>query len=62
MNTTPTLTAKPGRPPAEDEPLLGIGAAAARAGVSERALRYYQELGLIIPTGTTPGAGAARKP
>jgi MerR family transcriptional regulator, repressor of the yfmOP operon len=48
-------TAKPGRPPAEDSPLLGIGAAAARAGVSERALRYYQELGLIVPTGTTPG-------
>jgi MerR family transcriptional regulator, repressor of the yfmOP operon len=48
-------TAKPGRPTAEDGRLLGIGAAAARAGVSERALRYYQELGLIVPTGTTPG-------
>jgi DNA-binding transcriptional MerR regulator len=35
--------------------LLGIGAAAARAGVSERALRYYQQLGLIIPACTTPG-------
>jgi DNA-binding transcriptional MerR regulator len=35
--------------------LLGIGAAAARAGVSERALRYYQELGLITPCGCTPG-------
>jgi DNA-binding transcriptional MerR regulator len=50
-----TSTSKPGRPPAEDGRLLGIGAAAARAGVSERALRYYQELGLIVPTGTTPG-------
>jgi DNA-binding transcriptional MerR regulator len=35
--------------------LLGIGAAAARAGVSERALRYYQELGLLTPSGATPG-------
>jgi len=37
------------------EELLGIGAAAARAGVSERALRYYQELGLLTPACTTPG-------
>ena len=35
--------------------LLGIGAAAVRAGVSERALRYYQELELITPSGRTPG-------
>ena len=35
--------------------LLAIGAAAARAGVSERALRYYQQLGLITPSGRTPG-------
>jgi MerR family transcriptional regulator, repressor of the yfmOP operon len=35
--------------------LLGIGAAAARVGVSERALRYYQELGLVAPASTTPG-------
>jgi DNA-binding transcriptional MerR regulator len=35
--------------------LLGIGQAAIRAGVSERALRYYQELGLITPSGCTPG-------
>ncbi|MGA3216416.1 MAG: MerR family transcriptional regulator [Acidimicrobiales bacterium] len=43
-----------------DEPdtgcqLLGIGEAAARTGVSERALRYYQELELITPSGRTPG-------
>jgi DNA-binding transcriptional MerR regulator len=43
-----------------DEPdagsqLLGIGEAAARTGVSERALRYYQELELIIPCARTPG-------
>jgi DNA-binding transcriptional MerR regulator/AcrR family transcriptional regulator len=35
--------------------LLGIGAAAARTGVSERALRYYQELGLLTPSASTPG-------
>ena len=43
------------QPPARNEELLGIGAAAARAGVSERALRYYQQLGLIVPSCTTPG-------
>lgn len=40
---------------AENTPLLGIGAAAARAGVSERALRYYQQIGLITPCACTPG-------
>ena len=35
--------------------LLAIGAAAAQAGVSERALSYYQQLGLITPSGVTPG-------
>lgn len=40
---------------AEPTALLGIGAAAARAGVSVRALRYYQELGLLSPSGSTPG-------
>lgn len=44
-----------GRPQPEPGELLGIGAAAARAGVSERALRYYQQLGLIVPAGTTRG-------
>jgi len=34
--------------------LLSIGAAAERAGVSQRALRYYQELGLVTPA-CTPG-------
>ena len=37
------------------EQLLGIGAAAERAGVSQRALRYYQQIGLLIPCGCTPG-------
>jgi DNA-binding transcriptional MerR regulator len=40
---------------AEPGELLGIGAAAARTGVSERALRYYEQLGLIVPACTTPG-------
>jgi MerR family transcriptional regulator, repressor of the yfmOP operon len=44
-----------GAPPDEGGQLLGIGAAAARAGVSERALRYYQEIGLLTPWGRTPG-------
>jgi MerR family transcriptional regulator, repressor of the yfmOP operon len=44
-----------GSPEAGPGQLLGIGAAAARAGVSERALRYYQEIGLITPCGRTPG-------
>jgi len=39
----------------EDAPLLSIGAAAARAGVTERALRYYQELGLLEPAHTKGG-------
>lgn len=44
-----------GQPAQAREPLLGIGAAAARAGVSQRALRYYQQIGLITPSGRTPG-------
>jgi DNA-binding transcriptional MerR regulator len=43
-----------GQTPAGGE-LLGIGAAAARTGVSERALRYYQQIGLLVPACTTPG-------
>jgi MerR family transcriptional regulator, repressor of the yfmOP operon len=58
MNASPGAGAAnhgTGQPLAEPGELLGIGAAAARAGVSERALRYYQQLGLIIPCCTTPG-------
>jgi DNA-binding transcriptional MerR regulator len=36
-------------------PLLGIGAASVRSGVTERALRYYQELGLLTPAECTTG-------
>jgi MerR family transcriptional regulator, repressor of the yfmOP operon len=35
--------------------LLNIGAAATVLGVSERALRYYQQLGLFTPYERTPG-------
>ncbi len=35
--------------------LLSIGAAATLLGISERALRYYQELGLVTPCARTPG-------
>src|SRR5215469_1643029 len=47
----------PAVPPGEErkEQLLGIGAAAERAGVSQRALRYYQQIGLLTPCGCTPG-------
>jgi MerR family transcriptional regulator, repressor of the yfmOP operon len=37
------------------EHLVGIGVAAEKAGVSQRALRYYQQLGLLTPRGCTPG-------
>jgi DNA-binding transcriptional MerR regulator len=45
-------------PPAPDggpETGLRIGDAAARAGVSPRTLRYYDELGLLSPSAYTPG-------
>lgn len=34
---------------------LTIGDLAALAGVSRRTLRYYEERGLLLPTGRTPG-------
>jgi MerR family transcriptional regulator, repressor of the yfmOP operon len=37
------------------ERLFSIGVAAERAGVSQRALRYYQQIGLLTPCGCTPG-------
>lgn len=37
------------------ETLLGIGQVAGRLGVSERTLRYYEEIGLIIPLDRVPG-------
>jgi MerR family transcriptional regulator, repressor of the yfmOP operon len=51
--TTPAGAALPGA--ARDDKLLGIGAAAQEAGVSQRALRYYQQIGLLTPSSCTPG-------
>ena len=39
--------------------LLRIGEVAGRAGVSPRTLRYYEELGLLVPSGRS--AGGARR-
>lgn len=52
-NSGPVAAANSG-PVAAGE-LLSIGAAANLLGISERALRYYQQLGLVTPCGTTPG-------
>lgn len=41
--------------PGAPEPGLRIGDAAARAGVSARTLRYYDELGLLSPSEYTAG-------
>jgi DNA-binding transcriptional MerR regulator len=38
-----------------DDPGLRIGDVAARVGVSTRTLRYYEELGLLEPSGRTAG-------
>ncbi len=45
----------PGPGPEAEAPGLRIGDVAARAGVSTRTLRYYEELGLLRPSGYTPG-------
>jgi len=55
VTTTPQAPAAEQAGDQASGPLLGIGAAAKRLGVSERALRYYQQLGLIVPASTTPG-------
>lgn len=48
---------KTGRPTIEPSTVadLRIGDVAKRAGVSTRTIRYYQELGLLIPAGASPG-------
>lgn len=51
----PVLSRPVGEGPAQQAELLSIGAAAALLGISERALRYYQQLGLVTPCGRTPG-------
>jgi MerR family transcriptional regulator, repressor of the yfmOP operon len=56
-----TSTAVPQEPAAGDpvdlppKESLRIGDAAAQSGVSERTLRYYEEIGLIAPAGHSPG-------
>ncbi|MHB1552367.1 MAG: MerR family transcriptional regulator [Acidimicrobiales bacterium] len=40
---------------ARGEQLHGIGAVAAQTGVSERTLRYYEEIGLLSPRDHSPG-------
>src|SRR5580700_5096993 len=42
-------------PESPEDPGVRISDAAARAGVSTRTLRYYEELGLLTPSGYTPG-------
>lgn len=39
----------------ENEARFRIGEVAEQAGVSTRTLRYYQELGLLDPAGSSPG-------
>jgi len=39
----------------QDAPLLRIGEMAERTGVSERTLRYYEEIGLLTPEDHSPG-------
>ena len=58
QSSPPSSTEPPPVPP-DTTPCLRIGEAAIRAGVSTRTLRYYQELGLLTPSGTTSG-GARR--
>jgi DNA-binding transcriptional MerR regulator len=63
MSPTPVATLEPTtklEPAAKNasprgEALLSIGAAAAQAGVSVRALRYYQQRGLLAPGCTSGG-------
>jgi MerR family transcriptional regulator, repressor of the yfmOP operon len=51
----PPSTVPPSGPAGSPETLLGIGRAAQACGVSERALRYYEQIGLLTPSGRTPG-------
>ena len=55
----PRVSGNPPEPVPAGDARLRIGEAAKLAGVSTRTLRYYQELGLLTPSGTT--AGGARR-
>jgi DNA-binding transcriptional MerR regulator len=54
MGTAPAAEG-PERAQGSDEELRGIGAVAAQTGVSERTLRYYEEIGLLSPRDHSPG-------
>jgi DNA-binding transcriptional MerR regulator len=54
-SAAPTRGRAPSAPPPQPEVGLRIGDAAARAGVSARTLRYYEELGLLSPSDYTAG-------
>jgi DNA-binding transcriptional MerR regulator len=51
----PDEPVEPASPPAVSDAGLRISDAAARAGVSTRTLRYYDELGLLSPSDYTAG-------
>lgn len=53
--TTTKRAQPPAAEPVGDCALLSIGAAAKRADVTVRALRYYEQLGLLTPAGSTSG-------
>jgi DNA-binding transcriptional MerR regulator len=43
------------RGPSQGAPLHQIGEAAERVGLSLRTVRYYEEVGLVVPSGRTQG-------
>jgi DNA-binding transcriptional MerR regulator len=45
----------PGPESAQDQGLLKIGELAERVGLSLRTIRFYEEEGLVVPEGRTPG-------
>lgn len=46
---------QPSRQLSRDQQTLQIGEVAARAGLSLRTVRYYEEVGLVLPSGRTEG-------
>src|SRR6188474_3393891 len=53
LPTTPTTPSADGADPA---PLLKIQEVAAETGLTTRAIRYYEEIGLLEPAGRSDGA------
>ncbi len=51
----PSPDPSPDRRSDDSGTLWSIGEASERAGVSPRALRYYQQIGLLTPSACTPG-------